>query len=77
MIVQKYYCDRCNKEVKNEIHDLTTVEIRVKSHETKELSFYPNRRLDICDDCLNEIGFDRKQNCIPNPFNLMKRLFKK
>lgn len=77
MIVQKCYCDRCNKEVKNNLHDLTVVRVMVKSHETQECCQFPNEELEICNDCLDEIGFNKKQNSIPKPFELIKKLFKR
>jgi hypothetical protein len=71
----KYYCDRCRKEVKP--NSLTTVKVMVKSKETKECCHFPNTENEICDKCLDEIGFDRIQNKIPDPFELIKKLFRK
>lgn len=76
MRVEKYFCDRCEKEV-NSAKDLTEVYITVKSKETKECHPYPKKYIQLCDDCLDEIGFDRENNKISNPFNMLKNLFKK
>lgn len=75
MQVMKYYCDRCEEEASKQ-NDLTEINLKIQSKETKELHTYPNERLFICDKCLDEIGFDRKNNSIPNPFNFIKKLLK-
>ncbi len=74
MIKTKYCCDKCNKEVDNYFRDLTRIEIIVRSsYQARVIWPYPTDKIELCNTCLGEIGFDLNNNSIPK-FNLLKSI---
>ena len=52
MVETKFYCDSCKKEVLNK-NDLVDIRLSMKIGER-----FPTHSIDICKECLTDLGFD-------------------
>lgn len=54
--VQKYYCDKCGKEIKNIINNaqLSQKTARIDLYPVGEARTCPNQRIDLCEECYQE-----------------------
>ena len=54
--VQKYYCDKCGKEIKDIINNaqLSQKTARIDLYPVGEARTYPSQRIDLCEDCYQE-----------------------
>ena len=81
MVETKYYCDNCKAEVSGK-NDLFTITISMKIGER-----FAKDSMEICNDCLTDLGFDNCQDdkkyvknysyFVNNSFSIIKKLFKK
>ena len=63
--VQKYYCDRCGKEIKDIINNVQLSEktARIDLYGIGERRTCPSQRIDLCEDCYQEfINFLERSN---------------
>ena len=63
--VQKYYCDKCGKEIKNIINNaqLSQKTARIDLYPVGEARTCPTQRIDLCEDCYQEfINFLERSN---------------
>lgn len=63
--VQKYFCDKCGKEIKGVINNaqLSQLTARIDLYPIKQNRTCPSQRIDLCEDCYQEfINFLEKQN---------------
>ena len=54
--VQKFYCDKCGKEIKDVINNkqLSDKSARIDLYEIGRQRTCPSQRIDLCEDCYQE-----------------------
>nr|DAG82896.1 MAG TPA: TFIIB Transcription factor zinc-finger [Caudoviricetes sp.] len=81
MMEIKYYCDNCKGEVVDR-EELTAIFLSIKIGNRQ-----PNHKIEICNCCLEELGFDdckndanyikNYSNFVNNIFNIAKKILKR
>ena len=63
--VQKFYCDKCGKEIKDVINNkqLSEKRARIDLYAVGKNRTAPSQRIDLCEDCYQEfINFLERSN---------------